>query len=589
MNFKMDNELVFNWSIQYKCNYNCPYCFYYDAQGIFKDHNEELDIEKWLKVWDKIHELYGAVRIELDGGDPILYNSFERLVSELSKEHRCRVLTNLSCDMHSLVNNMNKIGDISDKLEMEISYHPLFSRFDQFLEKVLFLKDKGIDIRILYVAYPPQLKQMRRVKEKFENRGLGFKAIPFWGRYRTVNYPDGYSKEERDFLQTILGKPIEDSIIVKEKLCGAGYRYVHVEPDGNVYRCWRYVGSGEPMGNLFNDFQLLSEPCACDKDICSHEFKWLINNGEKVYKILKKRKGVAFKFEKVKYRKLGNTGIVVSEVGIGGHPYDAQGHNKHHTFEQRLEIIGKAIELGINYFDNCDGSEAASLGKVLKALNSRKKCYIAYGENVEGFRVYNANEKIIREGIEHVLKLLCSDYIDVFRIIDNSIRDFAEKMKIDKGEEIARIAHIFSKLKKEGKIRFTCYSTHLYNNLMPNAGEADIGNLFDVIQLRYNFLENGAANKIIPYAKEHNMGVVVMKPFRKGTLLNKTSGDFSDPTYKDMKSPDNPMFVNLKYKEKGLAYALLKYILSNPDISVVIPGVASVEQVIENARVSIES
>jgi len=161
------------------------------------------------------------------------------------------------------------------------------------------------------------------------------------------------------------------------------------------------------------------------------------------------------------------------------------------------------------------------------------------------------------------------------------------KMNLNKEEEITKISHILSKFKKEGKIRFSCFTTHLYDDLSPSAGDADIGNLFDIIQIRYNFLENGASNKIIPYAKKHNMGIVVMKPFRKGTLLNKYSGVSSDATYADLKSPTDAIFANLKYKEEGLAYALLKFILSNPDISVVIPGVSSLEEVIKNANVSI--
>jgi aryl-alcohol dehydrogenase-like predicted oxidoreductase len=278
---------------------------------------------------------------------------------------------------------------------------------------------------------------------------------------------------------------------------------------------------------------------------------------------------------------------MVSEVGLGGHTYNIKGGIAKHSFEERMKIISKALDLGINFFDAADSDESSSIVRILKKLNARDKCIIAYGDNVEGFRITNADEKFIRENVESQLRALQTDRIDILRVLDWSISDYAKKMNVSVEREIEGISYIIDKLKREGKVRFSNFTTHLQDNLEGLAGKADIGNLFDTIQIRFNFLENQPLKKIIPYAKEYDMGIIVMKPFRKGTLLNKYCGDSSDPSYADLKLPTDTLFNNLQNKEKGLVYALLKFILSNQDISVVIPGVASVEQLIENANVSI--
>ena len=104
-------------------------------------------------------------------------------------------------------------------------------------------------------------------------------------------------------------------------------------------------------------------------------------------------------------------------------------------------------------------------------------------------------------------------------------------------------------VKKEGKIRFSSFGTHSQDTLESLTGKAKIGELFDVLQVRFNFLECGPAEKIIPYAKAHNMGIVVIKPFRKGTLLNKSFTGSTAPTYTDARPPTDPIFANLKYKD----------------------------------------
>lgn len=281
-----ESKLRFNWHLLYKCNYRCPYCFYYGQWQRLPKLEEGLSLEKWLKAWHRIYERYGNVIIEMTGGEPFIYPSFAELIKELSKEHNIIITTNLSWDIKKLANFINQIN--YSRLSMCLSFHPLFAKFEIFLEKALFLKEKSISDRVLYVTYPPQLKHMRYFKEKFELKGIKFIAVPFRGEYQEVDYPEGYTEEEKSIiyglsseLDDIQKKWIENQVVrekTKGKLCRAGQEYVHIDIYGTAYRCSWAKADSNPIGSLFDkNFGLLNEPLPCESESCPCEFKWLVS------------------------------------------------------------------------------------------------------------------------------------------------------------------------------------------------------------------------------------------------------------------------------------------------------------------------
>jgi aryl-alcohol dehydrogenase-like predicted oxidoreductase/MoaA/NifB/PqqE/SkfB family radical SAM enzyme len=585
-------DLYFTWDIHYECNFRCPYCWFYEGWPQAGRRNIYLAPDEWMVHWNDIYNKYGSIRIEITGGEPFLYPNFIQIVKKLSSIHTVKVTTNMSGDIEAFVREISP-----EIVNLDLNFHPLFADIETFLRKTLLLKSAGFKIGVCYLAYPPQMKQMNRFRRRFEEAGINFALAAFWGEYQGKRYPDSYTEEEREVIRPFLGDI--DRIIYhlkgkspKGKLCNAGHTYAVVQADGNVVRCGQIADKF--IGNIMNkDFHLFEKPVPCEAETCPcNEYINLIeednfaNRIKTESSILKKSDNHEHE-PRVKYRRLGKTQLMVSEVGLGGHEYDIKGGFVRHSLQERTKIISKALDLGINFFDAADRDELFSIVNILRKLNARDKCIVSYGENVEGFRIINADEKQIRELVEGQLKTLQTDRIDIFRILDFSISDYAIKMNVSLEEEIEEISLIINKLKEEGKVRFSCFTTHSQEGIERWAGKADVGNLFDTIQIRFNFLECGPINRIIPYAKAHDMGIIVMKPFRKGTLLNKFCGDSCDSTYSDLKSPSDPAFEHLKYKEKGLVYALLKYVLSHQDISTVIPGVASVEQLEENANVSI--
>jgi len=304
----------------------------------------------------------------------------------------------------------------------------------------------------------------------------------------------------------------------------------------------------------------------------------------KIKELLKEGSGKKYK---VKRRRLGKTGLQVSEIGLGGHEWglDGKAAGGEEYQKEKLEVMRKALELGVNYFDNTNPYEGGWLGKRIKELNAKDKIIVAYGESDD--YVKNADEAHIRKLVENQLKILGLEKLDIFMIFDFAIIDYEKNNKISVKEELEKVSRVLEKIKKEGKIRFSCLGSHCFGFRFPEYTEdADIGSLFDTIQINFNFLDNGPLNDIIPYANKNDMGVVVMTPFRKGTLLNKYYGG-SHPRDKDLKKPDDPIFEKLKGREAGLDWALLKYVVDVEGVSTVIPGVANREQLVRDLAASI--
>ncbi len=280
-------EVEFEWLIHYKCNYRCPYCFFNGMWEEVEKRNPYLPLEKWLEAWHRIFEKYESVRILITGGEPFIYPDFIELVKELSKYCTIGFDTNLSCDKGKLRDFAEKT--ILKNIDCGLSFHPLFAEFDSFLHKVLFLKEKGYNIRVYYVTYPPQLKQMIYFQSKFIGKGLCFVPQPFRGTYNGKTYPDAYTEQEKKLIYDTT-ENLEAEFKKKtnrqmnqvksiRKLCHAGQIYARIDTDGTVYRCGRYATTSvnKSMGNFFDeDFKLLDRPIPCEEEICPCEFRWLV-------------------------------------------------------------------------------------------------------------------------------------------------------------------------------------------------------------------------------------------------------------------------------------------------------------------------
>lgn len=273
MENRSNGKISFSWDIHWKCNYRCPYCWWHARWEELQEQNYYPGIDKLIEAWMRIYELYGTVHIDISGGEPMIYPGFLEFLSAITRYHTIGINTNLSGDVQKMI---EKLDSTKDRLRFNATFHPLFADFDEFVKKVVLLVSNHFDAGVVYLAWPPQIKDILVYRKKFENKGFRMAVLTFWGNYNGRRYPDSYTDEEKEIISTNLGKRSGEEFQIKPvltegKACNAGYRYATMHPDGKALRCGG--GSWEKedgaLGNLFDvNFRLLSEPKPCTSRYC---------------------------------------------------------------------------------------------------------------------------------------------------------------------------------------------------------------------------------------------------------------------------------------------------------------------------------
>lgn len=270
--------LSFSWDIHYVCNYRCPYCWFHGHWQVNSKDHPRQPASKWLAAWERVYRRYGEAHIEIVGGEPFIYPGFAELVEELSRMHTLGISTNLSADIRGFASRVDP-----KRVKVLPTLHPLFADTEAFMGKVRLLRDRGLTGGVLCLAYPPQLKLIDRLRKRFHEAGMGLSVSTFWGEHKGIHYPEGYTDEERNFINDCLGQRDGASFQTdpikrfKGRLCNAGFTYAVVKPDGEVMRCG---GSTviELLDNFFDpDFSMLEAPAPCRSECCKcNEWAFLL-------------------------------------------------------------------------------------------------------------------------------------------------------------------------------------------------------------------------------------------------------------------------------------------------------------------------
>ncbi|MGE4584170.1 MAG: aldo/keto reductase [Sphaerochaeta sp.] len=268
----------------------------------------------------------------------------------------------------------------------------------------------------------------------------------------------------------------------------------------------------------------------------------------------------------MKYARLGNTGIDVSMLSMGGHEYLAnhksRGFNEDfakaitpgYIFpgfggEQRKELIKASYDLGINFYDVTHDSEKEALGRNFRELPPPYPVYIQ--TRPEGF-VYTYDEnnrkmadfQTLRAEAIRIVQLMQRDSIDFFNLA------FMKSALEHDPEYLQKIAFNVSRLKKEGLVRFACADTFSGEStyLAQIASEA-----FDVVYVNFNFADHCASTRVLAEANRHGLGVIAREAFMKGALFE--------------------MAAEAGITDKSLvSHAALKWIYAHHEVSTIIYG-----------------
>lgn len=228
----------------------------------------------------------------------------------------------------------------------------------------------------------------------------------------------------------------------------------------------------------------------------------------------------------MEYRTLGKTGLKISRMGFGGIPIqkiDEEGTRK---------LLHEMMEKGVNYIDSARGYTVSEQ-------------YIGYG--LEGIRdkfvlatkSMSRTKEAMAADIETSLGNFRTDYIDLYQVHNPSMEQLDQVM----GEGGALEALMEAKTSgKIGHIGLTAHSTEVFERAL----ELD---WVETIMFPYNIVEQQGA-ELIHKCAEKNIGFIVMKPLAGGAI-----------------------------EDASLA---LRYVCSNPDVTVVIPGMAEIHELEQN-------
>ena len=270
------------WDLWYTCDYRCSYCWW-EMDGLWEKlskQNRILPPEEWEKVWDRFHEYHGTARLDLLGGEPLLYPRADELCRRLSGKHKLLITTNLSPGLGSLQRLLKGLDPA--RVHFAASFHPEFTSLEAFLDKILLLKRAGFEPAVLLVAWPPFLGRLEQYRAAFGGQDIPFSLMIFQGRHDGKDYPQSYSAAERSLLGAWTPDKSEAAYRLQQqstlgKLCHAGRISANVKGNGDVFRCGQDAFGLKPMGNIFDpEFRLAEAPQPCPYQHCScNEFRYL--------------------------------------------------------------------------------------------------------------------------------------------------------------------------------------------------------------------------------------------------------------------------------------------------------------------------
>ena len=233
----------------------------------------------------------------------------------------------------------------------------------------------------------------------------------------------------------------------------------------------------------------------------------------------------------VKEIKLGKTGLKVKTLGFGGIPIQRVSE------EEAIEVVRRCYNLGLNYFDTARGYTTSEerIGKALEDVRDRV---------ILATKSHQRTYEGIKKELEISLRNLRTDYIDVYQLHNVQTEEQWNQVKAPGGALEA-----VEESKEQEKINHISITSHNPDLTIKMVKTG----LFETMMIPYNYLTPKPAEELLPTCKKLDVGTIIMKPFGGGAFSN--------------------------------ANTALKYVLSNPNCDIIIPGMMSIAEVEENYKV----
>jgi aryl-alcohol dehydrogenase-like predicted oxidoreductase len=297
----------------------------------------------------------------------------------------------------------------------------------------------------------------------------------------------------------------------------------------------------------------------------------------------------------VNHRRLGSTGLEVSEIGygawgIGGTMWLGADD------DESLRALNRAIDLGLTLIDTAlgygDGHSEELVGQVVRARSERvvvttkippRNMTWPAPDGIDPEEAFPA--EWVRRCTERSLRNLGLDAIDV------------QQFHVWSDEWVGRGSWLeaIEELKAEGKIR--AFGVSINDHQPWNALKLVQSGTVDTVQVIYNVFDQSPEDELLDACAEHGVGVLARVPFDEGSLTGRIGpetqfpeGDFRNRYFQGdrLQQVDErvrAILDDLGIEREQLPEVALRYVLSQPAVSSVIPGMRSVRNVERNCAV----
>ncbi len=290
----------------------------------------------------------------------------------------------------------------------------------------------------------------------------------------------------------------------------------------------------------------------------------------------------------VEYRRLGNSGLKISESGLGGNTFGWRADE-----QTSIAVIKHALDLGINFIDTADmydrGRSEEFVGKAVKGRRSQVIIATKFASEMgDGPNEKGGSRYYIMKAVDASLKRLQTDYIDLYQM-----------HRPDPTTPIEETLRTLDDLVRAGKVRYIGCSNFAAWQLSEALWTSRVHNLqpFVTVQNRYNLLVRQIEKELVPCCQAHGIGVIPWGPLAGGFLTGKYRQGEEVPADWRLSRPTpiyGSIFAETNWDKLARLEALaaerghtvgelaIAWLLAKPWVSTVIAGARKIEQVSAN-------
>jgi len=282
----------------------------------------------------------------------------------------------------------------------------------------------------------------------------------------------------------------------------------------------------------------------------------------------------------LEYRRFGKTDWQVSEIGLGGSWFYGRPEMGLLPVSHGVSVVERAIELGVNYFDTAplygQGRSEEILGAALKGVTEPYYLATKVGYFPEPF---DYTRDTVWRGLDASLKRLGRDHVNLIQIHE------AEQAGYEGIMDSGRALETLIDIREQGiadHIGLTGSDLGLMSRVLRETDE-----FVSVITfLKYDLLTQEARDELIPAATDGDVAVICASPLHGGLLGSKRDHWVEQGRFSDLYGKLEGVESLLKGQSEPIERLGLRYLLSDPKVSLILSGVANIEELEVSVAVS---